>query len=459
MGTECLKLVSDSKVYNLEEIESFSLQENGLKMGDQFVVYPVYGRKKSLVLHRSSYFFESDNIQECHIVSTQIKLPSIKENRKSSFQMILCHKGLVNYDDKKSCYLLRAMGTQPFKLNGSLCFESFLERGDIVDIDNNRIVFNKVPKLVDGKNDEYSDDNVEEIFVNNQKVVGSEINILIEGETGTGKSRLAKIIHEKSGRSGRFVNINLSSFSEGLIESELFGHVKGAFTGAVANKEGAFLQANRGTLFLDEIDSLPHSIQTKLLLFLDSKEVRPVGATSSTKSDVRLIFASGKSLKMLVQNEKMRQDFYYRLSSGIVCQLLPLRKRPALLESICKNICLEKGIYMSPSLVSFYKKVKWPGNVRQFIGHLNKKIISTGSNKLIFDKQDELLLIENKLQNEIIQEEILPLEELKKKYVYKIFKYFDHDINKAALVLGITKTTLRKLVNEYSDLGSNDVVK
>ena len=341
------------------------------------------------------------------------------------------------------------MGQRAFKLNGSLCFEAFLERGDVVTIDNNRLVFGAITEA----------SGEEEFLVGNEKIVQSSINVLLEGETGTGKSRLAKLIHEQSGRSGRFVHINLSSFSEGLIESELFGHVKGAFTGAVGNKEGAFLEANRGTLFLDEIDSLPHSIQTKLLLFLDSKEIRPVGAASTTKVDVRLIFAAGKSLQHLVQKEKMRQDFYYRLSSGVVYKLPPLRERPGLIDSICQKLSVEDGIHIAPSLISFYKEVRWPGNVRQLIGHLNKKMVSAVGNKLVFDKEDELLLIENRMSQDTVKEEIISLEELKRKYAYKIYKYFDHDLRKSSQILGITQTTLRKLVAKKNDLGRNNIIE
>ena len=158
-----------------------------------------------------------------------------------------------------------------------------------------------------------------------QNLINSDLKILISGETGTGKSHLARKVHEKSGRLGEFVAINLSSFNPQLIESELFGHKKGSFTGAIHDKTGAFSMAKNGTLFLDEIDSLPLDLQTKLLTFIDNKKFRRVGDTKEESINTRLIFASGRPLEQLVEQGSFRKDLFFRLKSGHSVEMASLR--------------------------------------------------------------------------------------------------------------------------------------
>ena len=269
----------------------------------------------------------------------------------------------------------------------------------------------------------------------------------LQGETGTGKSELARKIHRESGRGGNFVQINLSSFSEGLIESELFGHVKGAFTGAVSPKRGAIIEANRGTLFLDEIDSLPISIQTKLLLFLDSKKIRAVGSHTEEKVDARLIFASGRNLRELTGERMMRRDFYYRISSGVTLTLKPLRNDKEKIKDICDHFFQKEGLSIPGKLMEFYLGYHWPGNIRQLLGHLNKKKVMCHKYKWDFDHLDEELIGD---ALSLIQEhkQFCTIEELKQSYAYKVYLSFDRSVKDAAKMLNITPNTLRALLKK-----------
>lgn len=200
----------------------------------------------------------------------------------------------------------------------------------------------------------------------------TDVTILIKGETGTGKEVLATAIQKGSPRANKkFITINCAALPEGLIESELFGHKKGAFTGANANAQGLFQAADGGTLFLDEINSLPLGVQGKLLRFLDSGECLPVGETTSYKVDVRVIAATNSDLNEQIQAGQFRQDLYYRLNV-VPIELPPLAKRSEDIEHLVKHFLKQfaemhgiKAPQFSKSALKVLKSYKWPGNIRE----------------------------------------------------------------------------------------------
>ncbi|MEI8348301.1 MAG: sigma 54-interacting transcriptional regulator, partial [Pseudomonadota bacterium] len=263
------------------------LHKRGLRPGDNMIISPMQGNQRVLTLKYAQYNISSSDGHQVEQKFGEIRLPMLP-GHIFEFSLILCRSHLDPLSDTEARYFLRANSSLPFRLNGSFSYFSFLERGDQVMVGLNKMHFTPP-----GESDNHQQQLLNNPILSDENLLRSDMSILLEGETGTGKTFLAKKIHEYARRPGRLVHLNLSSFSTQLLESEIFGHIKGAFTSAINSKRGALLEADRGTLFLDEIDSLNWEIQTKLLLFLDSKEVRPVGGDRAQQVDVRLIFASG----------------------------------------------------------------------------------------------------------------------------------------------------------------------
>ena len=214
------------------------------------------------------------------------------------------------------------------------------------------------------------------------KIAASEAAVLINGETGTGKELIAQALHEHSPRAqGPFLAINCSAISAGLLESELFGHVRGAFTGADRNHKGLFASASGGTLFLDEIADFPLELQPKLLRVLQESEIRPVGSNRSERINTRVIAASGAKLEQLVELGKFRQDLYYRLAV-IDLTIPPLRERPEDITVISQHFLAEitsrEGLplpHLSREDLEVLHSYHWPGNVRELKNFIEKAVI------------------------------------------------------------------------------------
>jgi DNA-binding NtrC family response regulator len=205
-----------------------------------------------------------------------------------------------------------------------------------------------------------------------KKAARNKLTVLILGETGTGKDLIARAIHSQSDRSRKpFKSLNCAGLSETLIESELFGHVKGSFTGAVADRKGYFAAADGGTLFLDEIGDMPLRMQAKLLRVLEFREFTPVGSTDIQRVDVRLIAATNTDLRKRVEEREFRDDLFYRLNQWVI-EVPPLRERrqdiPLLTHHLLKEACAQHGVNVesiSSEAMSLLAKHYWPGNVRE----------------------------------------------------------------------------------------------
>jgi len=206
-----------------------------------------------------------------------------------------------------------------------------------------------------------------EVIATANKVASSDATVLIRGETGTGKERIAQLIHYKSARSHLpMTSVNCASFQETLLESELFGYEKGAFTGAVSSKAGLVEETDGSTLFLDEIGDMPLSIQAKLLRLLQEKEIRRVGATKSANVDVRVIAATNQNLEEKIHKQTFRQDLFYRLNI-IPITVPPLRDRPDDIIPLAGYFlsCYGSGKTISPEALQLLNRYNWPGNVRE----------------------------------------------------------------------------------------------
>ncbi len=274
-----------------------------------------------------------------------------------------------------------------------------------------------------------------------RKIAGTDTTILILGESGTGKEVIAREIHDRSRRAPhRFVTISCAALPETLLESELFGYKKGAFTGAAADKDGLFKVADKGTFFLDEIGDAPPTIQMKLLRFLEEKEIVPLGSTRPVKIDVRLIAATNKDLMNEVKTNRFREDLYYRLNV-IPVVLPPLRQRrediPLLANYFLKSVCEREELgerKLLKSTVEQLKLYKWPGNVRELKHIIERAAILSDA---YYIKPEHLGLPEAKGES---------LRELEEVEIERVLKECDGNVSKAAKILGVARATLyRKL--------------
>ncbi len=293
-----------------------------------------------------------------------------------------------------------------------------------------------------------------EIFRMIEKVAGTDVTVLVEGETGTGKELIAEELHRRSRRAkGPFVAINCGAIPENLLESELFGHVKGAFTGAIATKGGRFQQANGGTLFLDEIGEMPAELQVKLLRVLQERCVSKVGSNVAEPIDIRIVAATNKCLENEVAAGNFREDLLYRLNV-ITLHLPALHDREddvilianALLERYAKELGMPAK-RLSPEAVQAMRKYPWPGNIRQLQNKLKKGIILSERN--IIEPKDLDL-------NPEVLSAVMTLAEAKddfqRRYINEILERNNGNRTKTARDLGVDpRTIFRHLEKEKND--------
>jgi len=288
-----------------------------------------------------------------------------------------------------------------------------------------------------------------------RRVSDSSTNLLITGESGTGKELAAKAIHYNSDRrDAAFVPVNCAAIPEALLESELFGHVRGAFTDAKSDKRGLFEEATRGTLFLDEISELPLVLQAKLLRAVQEREIRRVGANRSTTVDVRIIAATNFKLLEEVQAKRFREDLYYRLNV-IEIELPPLRERKEdillLVESFLEKYSKQNNKQVStiiPSALALLVDYAWPGNVRELENVIERAVTLCRGDSVVAEDIPPIVqdVGGNRKAMEDAVERVLSLEEVEKAYILRILEKTDGNKYQAAQLLGIDRKTLyRKL--------------
>lgn len=290
------------------------------------------------------------------------------------------------------------------------------------------------------------------------RVAPSNAPVLILGESGTGKELIARAVHERSQRADKtFIAINCGALRETLLESELFGHEKGAFTGAYNRKIGLAEAASGGTLFLDEIGELSPGIQAKLLRFIQEGEIYRVGGKEPIKVDIRLISATNRELDAEVLNGNFREDLYYRINT-ITMHSPPLRRRkediPLLVEYFLArgtSKILNRGREMSADAMQALMKYEWPGNIRELQNLCERlQILADGNVIQVSDLPDNIIKPENKLS--IGQyDPTITLHELEKRYIVEALRHFDGNKTQAANALGITIKTLYNKLHEYGE--------
>jgi two-component system, NtrC family, response regulator GlrR len=293
---------------------------------------------------------------------------------------------------------------------------------------------------------------MEDLLAKSQRVAAGDASVLIQGESGSGKELLARAIHRASPRANQpFVAINCGAIPETLLESELFGHTKGSFTGAIADQRGLFVAADKGTLFLDEIGDMPLPLQVKLLRVIEAREVRPIGATRAFPIDVRILSATHRDLLREKENGTFREDLYYRLNV-VTLKLPSLDERPEdialladhFLKKLAPRYGREKASF-SPEALELLVKAKWPGNVRQLYNVVEQSIALCPTEII------PQTFVEQAIQVEM--HEMTSFEDARKRferdYLTRILKLTKGSVTQAARLARRNRTEFYKLLQRH----------
>lgn len=298
-----------------------------------------------------------------------------------------------------------------------------------------------------------------------EKVAQTEVNVLITGESGTGKEVVAREIHTRSVKTGDFVAMNCAAMPEELIESELFGHEKGAFTGAAGKRIGKFEAANKGTLFLDEIGDMSLSTQAKVLRILEDKKFQRLGSNETLTSDARIISATNKNLEREVELKNFREDLYYRLCV-VNINIPPLRERksdiPALAQVFCNRFSLayrREALTLSKVALKALLEYDWPGNVRQLRNCIERSVVLSETDEITLDVLPQEILGKYPPKESLEPESDLisisaslefkdAKKEFERRYIEKCLESTSGNITQAASILGIHRQSLQHKIKE-----------
>lgn len=358
----------------------------------------------------------------------------------------------VRIEKKARGYLLRDMQSRNGTfLNGTPIIEAYLSNNDKILVGESCFIFSKLNKSqnpLTSKNPPWNKQ-LERL----PAIASTDYTTLVIGPSGTGKEVISKWIHDNSPRKqGPYITINCSALSESLIESELFGHIRGSFTGATNDRKGAFEAARGGTLFLDEIGDLPISLQPKLLRALENSEIRPVGSDKSIKTNVRIIAATHKNLKQKILNHEFREDLYHRLN---ICRISPppLIDRMEDFETLLYHFAKEHRVAFSFQASEKLKNHMWPGNIRELknliiraAAYFPGKRIQNEDLEQLIDKED------SELSTELIfgaSKELPLVKEMERDLILqKLQKNFGNQ-RKTAEELQMPKSTLHDKLKFY----------
>ena len=307
---------------------------------------------------------------------------------------------------------------------------------------------------------------MQSLFDDLRRVADTDASVLITGESGTGKELVARALHEQSRRKGKpFVAINCAALPESLLESELFGHKRGAFTDAVTDQRGLFVQADGGTLFLDELGEFPLALQPKLLRALEERKVRPVGGEKEVAFDVRLIAATNRDLETAVEEKRFREDLYFRVNV-IQIKLPPLRSRGTdvllLAQHYLEDFARANGkkvIGLSDATAKKLLDYSWPGNVRELRNAIERAVALARFDRIAVDDLPDKIRNYQGTQLELGGDnpsELLTMEEVERRYIRHVLKVARGNRTLAAQVLGFDRKTLYRKLKQMGEVTVED---
>lgn len=358
----------------------------------------------------------------------------------------------IRIEKRRRGFLLRDLQSRNGTyLNGTPVIEAYLTNNDKLLVGESLFIFSKLNRKLSAMKSENEQWNLQ--LQRLPAIANTDYSVLVIGPSGSGKEIVSYWIHANSTRKDNpYVTINCSALSEGLIESELFGHVRGSFTGATEDRKGAFEAARGGTLFLDEIGDLPLSLQPKLLRALENNEIRPVGSDKSVKTNVRIIAATHKNLKQKVLKNEFREDLYHRLN---ICRVTPppLISRMEDFESLLYQFAKEQKVGFSFRAIEKLKNHQWPGNIRELKNVIIRAAAYFPGKRI--QEEDLLQLLETELdtKEDILTfenpEELPPLKEIERNLILaKLQKHFGNQ-RKVAEELKMPKSTLHDKLRVY----------
>ncbi len=433
------------------------------------------------------------SLRKCQLVVTEgpsrgKKIPLnknlIKIGKRESNDLVVSDKTVsrnhMEIEYSSDSFLLRDLGsTNGTYLNGSKVKEAYLSPGDIIKVGNTTlefVAFDEKIKIEPSDREQYGEmvgksRKMRQIFSILEKISPTHATVIIEGETGTGKDLVARAIHENSLRKDKpFVVFDCSAVAPNLIESELFGHEKGSFTGAVKARRGAFEAANGGTIFLDEIGELTSELQPKLLRALEQREVKRVGSNVPIKIDVRVVCATNRNLRKEIEEGRFREDLYYRLS--VVKVMLPsLRDRPDDIPPLVEHFLMKsaynknedgslKVTRVEDDALKMLSRYGWPGNIRELANVMERVSSfvegdSMGKPQLDFifaemshgEERTERMDVDTDIPFKDAKQHIV--EQFEKEYLAELLQRHNHNLSKAAREAEIDRKHLRNLLKKY----------
>ena len=310
----------------------------------------------------------------------------------------------------------------------------------------------------------FSSPKFREVYDLTLQVAPSNANILVLGESGTGKELIASALHRNSlRRDYPFVSLNCAALTESLLESQLFGHMRGAFTGAHANQKGLLEESDGGTLFLDEIGDVSPALQAKLLRVIQERDFIPVGATRPKKVDVRFVAATNKDLQREVSEGRFREDLYYRLNV-ITINLPPLRERPEDIEPLALHFLRRFSVSMSkeihdiePEALAALQGYSWPGNVRELENVMERAVILTGGTSVMASVIPLHAAVKSAPAITVpAKAEMVALEEMERQHIESVLKGTGYHKSRTAEILGISRRTLDRRIMDFGLMDEGD---